>query len=540
MSVNLEEIKKDCVSQINQYVEMKTLEKSNADLLIKLISNAENPNEVISIFQLGSTYKRTGLHYDKRLEKFQGNTIKFFKKNKALSFSDGTALPHNKLIVGENYDALLNLLIEYRGKIDVIYIDPPYGKDSMGEFAKTNYDNAITRDNLLSMLHPRLLLAKQLLSPEGVIFVSIDDKNQAYIKCLMDEVFGETNFVSMVSRKTSEHVRVNALYQLQNLTDYILIYTQSKSNLVLNKKVVGEIEFNYEDENGKYYLKEFQNSGENGTRVARPNEYYPIYYNKISKTFSLEKQDDCIEILPKKVKSEDGRWLWSKKKFLKEKHLLTYKDGVIYRKCYYIEGQDILKYESYKNIFDTFLTRLGSNSLKSIGLDEKFDYSKPLELIIFLIKLIKNKNAIVLDFFAGSGTTGQAVLQANREDEGTRQFILCTSNEITQKTPNGVVLDVTSKRLKRVMTGSCYDGSTNFKWLEKNKPFGGSLDVFEIGEVANFAREKGKTPFDLIDETLYGKDKFSRAQDKIKWVCENFEITQELLKEKGESNVTRS
>lgn len=528
MSVNLEEIKKDCISQINQYVEMKALEKSNADLLIKLISNAENPNEVISIFQLGSTYKRTGLHYDKRLEKFQGNTIKFFKKNEALSFSDGTALPHNKLIVGENYDALLNLLIEYRGKIDVIYIDPPYGKDKMGEFAKTNYDNAITRDNLLSMLHPRLLLAKQLLSPEGVIFVSIDDKNQAYIKCLMDEVFGETNFVSMISRKTSEHVRVNALYQLQNLTDYILIYTQSKSNLVLNKKVVGEIEFNYEDENGKYYLKEFQNSGENGTRVARPNEYYPIYYNKISKTLSLEKQDDCIEILPKKVKSEDGRWLWSKKKFLKEKNLLTYKDGVIYRKCYYIEGQDILKYESYKNIFDTFLNRLGANSLKAIGLDEKFDYSKPLELIVFLIKLIKNKNAIVLDFFAGSGTTGQAVLQANREDEGTRQFILCTSNEITDKTPNGVVLDVTSKRLKRVMTGSCYDGSTNFKWLEKNKPFGGSLDVFEIKEVE--CRNKEELLKELNEE-FYGKNKIQNITDKLNWIYETFDITKSQLKE---------
>ena len=183
---------------------------------------------------------------------------------------------------------------------------------------------------------------------------------------------------------------------------------------------------------------------------------------------------------------------------------------------------------------------LGTENLKDILGENKLDFAKPVYLIDDIIKLHPNKNAIVLDFFAGSGTTGQAVLQANREDEGTRQFILCTSNEITQKTPNGVVLDVTSKRLKRVMTGSCYDGSTNFKWLEKNKPFGGSLDVFEIGEVANFAREKGKTPFDLIDETLYGKDKFSSAQDKIKWVCENFEITQELLKEKGESNVTRS
>ncbi len=87
----------------------------------------------------------------------------------------------HKLIIGDNYPALLNLLISYKRKIKVIYIDPPYGKDHLGEFAKTNYDNAITRDNLLSMLYPRLMLAKQLLRDDGVIFCSIDDRNQAYI-----------------------------------------------------------------------------------------------------------------------------------------------------------------------------------------------------------------------------------------------------------------------------------------------------------------------------------------------------------------------
>ncbi|GHU49544.1 hypothetical protein FACS189459_1360 [Bacilli bacterium] len=90
----------------------------------------------------------------------------------------------------------MNLLITHKNKIDVIYIDPPYGCDDMGEFAKTNYENQITRDNLLSMLEPRLILAKQLLSDEGVIFCSIDDKNQAYLKCLFDDEFGERNFIS--------------------------------------------------------------------------------------------------------------------------------------------------------------------------------------------------------------------------------------------------------------------------------------------------------------------------------------------------------
>ena len=136
-----------------------------------------------------------------------------------------------------------------------------------------------------------------------------------------------------------------------------------------------------------------------------------------------------------------------------------------------------------------------------------------------------NENAKILDFFAGSGTTGQAVLELNKEDGGQRQFILATSNEKTDTTPNGVISDVTSKRLKRVMTGECYDGTNNFKWLESNKPYGDNLDVYDIVEVANFEQTKDKTPFDVIDESLYGQEKLS-VNDKVKWVCENFDGTQ--------------
>lgn len=159
--------------------------------------------EAIAIAELGTTYKRTGLHFDKRLEKFE-DTIKYFTKNEKLSFSDDTDKEPHKLIIGDNYDALLNLLIQYKGKIDVIYIDPPYGKDNMGEFAKTNYENALTRDNLLSMMYPRLLIAKELLSSDGVIFCSIDDRNQAYVKCLFDEVFGESSFLFCIPRITKK------------------------------------------------------------------------------------------------------------------------------------------------------------------------------------------------------------------------------------------------------------------------------------------------------------------------------------------------
>ena len=182
------------IDEINKRVEDKILEQSNANLLIKLIKNADSLGEAVSIATLGTVYKKTGFHFTPKLEK-TGNTIHYFKKNEELSFHTDDTKPVNKLIIGDNYAALQNLLIQYKNQIDVIYIDPPYGKDSMGEFAKTNYDNAITRDNLLSMLYPRLQLAKQLMNDDGVIFCSIDDKNQAYVKCLFDEVFGEDAFL---------------------------------------------------------------------------------------------------------------------------------------------------------------------------------------------------------------------------------------------------------------------------------------------------------------------------------------------------------
>lgn len=123
------------------------------------------------------------------------------------------------------------------------------------------------------------------------------------------------------------------------------------------------------------------------------------------------------------------------------------------------------------------------------------------------------------------------MLELNKQDGGKRQFILATANEITETTPNGIVYDVTSKRLKRVMTGECYDGTSEFKWNEKNAPLGDNLDVYDIETVANFESTEGKTPFEVIDETLYGKKKLG-VKEKIQWVCENFEMTQKKLEDK--------
>lgn len=153
-----------------------------------------------------------------------------------------------------------------------------------------------------------------------------------------------------------------------------------------------------------------------------------------------------------------------------------------------------------------------------------------MNLIKHLIKLQYSNSFVVLDFFAGSGTTGQAVLELNKVDGGKRKFIVCTNNEITENNPNGIAYDVTSKRLKRVMTGSCYDGTNDFEWIKKNKPLGDNLDVYEIAEVSNSEQRSGKTPFEVIDETLYGQPRLL-PEEKIEWVCKNFEHTQKYLED---------
>ena len=528
---NLESIKKQLIETINKKLEDKIIEQSNADLIIKLINNADTVKEAVDIAALGTTYKKTGFHFDKRLDKIVNNgRIKYFKKNNELSFSDGSDKPVNKLIIGDNFDALQNLLIQYKNSIDVIYIDPPYGKDSMGQFAETNYNNALTRDNLLSMLYSRLVLAKELLSDDGVIFCSIDDRNQAYVKCLFDEVFGEKNFIAQFIWTNNEGGGGSDSKYVKIKHEYILCYAEDIQNVnTKNVSIEDEDRYKLEDEfikeRGKYQLVKLSSAS--------------IQYSS-SLDYEIEMPDKTIVKPIDNTDKKRACWRWSKKKlqwgiengfveFKKDKN----DKWQVYTKQYINcdkDGNIVKRTKTPLALINDFSSTQASNRLIEILGDKFFNYPKPVELIKWLI----DRNAVcnvILDFFAGSGTTGQAVLELNKEDGGNRQFILCQLNEVTDTTPNGIVKDVTSKRLKRVMTGECYDGNKDFDWIKKNDPLGGSLDVYEIADVANNESSEGQSPFDVIDETLYGKEKFSNLQDKIEWVCTNFENCQKELKE---------
>lgn len=509
----LKTCKNDLLKELQRRVDDKILEQNNYEILKKLIDKADSLDEAIMIAELGTTYKKTGFHFDKRLENMT-DTIKYFKRNDTLSFETDKTKKHHKLIIGDNYPALLNLLIEYKGCIDVIYIDPPYGKDNMGEFAKTNYENAITRDNLLSMLYPRLLLAKMLLSENGLIFCSIDDKNYAYVKGLFDDIFTESCFVNtFIWQKNSSNKTEKDKFTVNH--EYVLLYSKnSVRELHDTYKELAETSkkaYNKDDHDGRglyatVSLQKPQNPG--------PETSYD-YIDNSGKIWRCPPKG--WRMVEKKVRAleNDGR---------------LYLQGETLRvKDYWNERKNPGKR------IDTLWNDLPENSVASKELENIlgeaiFDNPKPIELVKRCID-ISDKSAIVLDFFAGSGTTGQAVLELNKDDGGNREFILCTNNEITELNPNGIAYDVTSKRLKRVMSGSCYDGSNDFDWLKNHTPLGENLDVFDIAEVSNFEATEGKTPFDVIDERLYGKDKFENIKDKIEWVCENFESTQKQLEE---------
>ncbi|MBQ8993348.1 MAG: site-specific DNA-methyltransferase [Turicibacter sp.] len=353
------------------------------------------------------------------------------------------------MIEGDNYEAQKVLQSTHKGMFDVIYIDPPYntGKEFVYNDRIVGKEDSYRHSKWLSFISKRLDLAYNLLSYDGVIFISIDDNEMAQLKLLCDELFGEHNLISIMPRKTVEHIRKTANHELQNLHDYVFFYAKDKQNVVLSKEYIGDKEYPHCDEKGNYLIKPFQNSGENGTREARPNLYYPIYYNKDTGLLSLNETPDSIKILPKKVKGKDGRWLWSKEKFLKDNDRLTLFKGSIYKKEYEWESVERGKYRTFKTWLDLYQNRVGSAVLNNLNLGDKFSYPKPLELIKFLINLKKDDSLIVLDFFAGSGTTGHAVLELNQEDGGNRQFILCTNNE------NNICEEVTYERLKKVVEG---------------------------------------------------------------------------------------
>lgn len=404
------------------------------------------------------------------------NTLRPLKE-KSINF-DTT---ENIYIEGDNLEALKILQESYLGKIKCIYIDPPYntGNDFIynDNFSKdlnqelldsgqideegnrlvvNNQSNGRFHSDWLSMMYPRLKLARNLLTTDGIIFISIDDFELNNLRKICDEIFGDENFVAICPRKTRGSATTKSDAELQKLNDYIVIYWKNKEFAKFNLKVVGQKKYPYQDDRGQYYTVPLQDNGPHGTRSARPNLFYPIYQTKDNRLVLNRETENDIKFIPDKHKNDDGRWMWSKEKFEKDWKDLCIKNGKVCIKHYYNKNEDQNQYRREKNWFDEYLNAKGTISLNNIiGVKGIFDNPKPVELIKLLIKMSTKDNDIIMDFFSGSATTAQAVLDINAEDKTSRKFIMvqlpeeCQENTEAYKNGFKTICDIGEERIKR-------------------------------------------------------------------------------------------
>lgn len=405
----------------------------------------------------------------------------------------------NKVIHGDNLEALKALLPEYEGKIDCIYIDPPYNtgnegwvyndnvnhpkiKKWLGEVVGKEGDDLTRHDKWLCMMYPRIKLLHQLLSPTGAIFISIDDNELSTLKMLCDEIFGVNNFLGLITRKQSSGSKNDTgNNKVITTADYILPY-RKKSFEFYPYQVKNKKKYSHKDEEGFFSTRALEMQGGGDTLPQRSKMGYSIYFNQEENDIKLlfdynlesnpvyEKENtDLISkgfkcYRPRKRGEELGIWRWGAETFQHrfDSNLVYFDKGRVFMKERAVEF--INKYP--EALLEDFLNTQGTNELKEIFGTKKFDFPKPPELIEFIISVSTDKNSIVLDSFAGSGTTAHAVLNLNKQDGGNRKFILVEMEDYANT--------ITAERVKRVIKGYGKDA-------KKTEGTGGSFDFYELG-----------------------------------------------------------
>lgn len=355
-----------------------------------------------------------------------------------------STLPYNIIIEGDNYHSLYALSFTHPKSIDVIYIDPPY---NTGKKREWKYNDSWVDENdkyrhskWLSFMSKRLRLAKNLLKNSGIIFISIDNNEVAQLKLLCDSIFGDKNFCGQIIwRKKSGGGQTDDFFVTEH--EYILCYRRTSSFVWVDETIpISSKGYKSEDDKGKYRLVKLAKWGSSAKREDRPTMYFPLT------------SPDKKKIYPIAPDGTPGRWRVGRKKMkslIDDEFVEWVEDNngiwTPYEKVYY-DGDDVktLKNRSiYYSVAETGdATRLLT---KIFGKKDVFENPKPIELIKELLS--HSQNAIVLDFFAGSASTGHAVLDMNKEDGGNRRFILCTNNE------NSICTEVTYPRIEKVIKG---------------------------------------------------------------------------------------
>lgn len=489
---------------------------------------------------------------------------------KLYTYTNGTQteekekISENKIIHGDNLEALKSLLPEYEGKIKCIYIDPPYNtgnegwvyndnvndpkiKKWLGQVVGKESEDLSRHDKWLCMMYPRLKLLHKLLANDGAIFISIDDNEQANLKLICDEIYGAGNFVNNIiwQKKTG----ASDAKTIANIIEYVLIY--SKNNNVIfnkNKESYDLKRYKYKDEffeqRGPYYIDNLDRGG--------------LQYSD-SLNFKIKCPDGTFTYPNgRKEYFNDGWiWKWGKEKikwalqnnFLEFRKSKNKKSGwaVCYKNYLKVDNTNITieRAAPKKNLITDVLNANAASDLKNL-FDNKnvFNYSKPVNLIYNILNFIKyEKNSIILDSFAGSGTTAHAVLNLNKQDGGNRKFILVEMEDYAES--------ITAERVKRVISGygegnKAVEGTGgDFSYYELGKPLFLEENILneEVGE--DKIREyiwysEVKTPYQKQEENyLLGKQYqtayyFYYDKEKLTTLDENFLRT---LKTKAEQYI---
>ncbi|MEW6608252.1 MAG: site-specific DNA-methyltransferase [bacterium] len=406
------------------------------------------------------------------------------KKDKSLT--DKVSLNDNLILHGDNLKNLKALLPTYTGKVKCIYIDPPYNTGNERWVYNDNVNSpmmqewlgkVVDRDDLtrhdkwLCMMTPRLKLLRELLREDGVIFVSIDDNEVHHLRMLMDEVFGEGNFITqLIWRKRAGGGSDSKYISVEH--EYCILYTKSIDKteikrLELDDKTLRNYPYEdgYVNTRGKYCLKPLHNDGlqdspglhydiecPDGT-LLKGMEHQWVYSES---TFKDKLKDGRIEF----KKSKNGWKIYYKVYLNEEKGKLVYdEEGNIVQR----------KRKPFSILYEVSLNKDGNADLAAISMDKKFDYPKPVDLIKHLLKLGTDKEGIVLDSFAGSGTTAHAVLDLNKEDGGNRKFILVECEDYADR--------ITAERVRRVIKGV-----PNARDEKLRNGLGGTFSYFELGD----------------------------------------------------------
>ena len=388
----------------------------------------------------------------------------------------------NLYIEGDNLEVLKLSQETYLGKIKMIYIDPPYNTgndfvynddfsqdadDYMSNSGQTDEEGnrlvANTESNgrfhtdWLNMMYPRLKLARDLLSDDGVIFISIDDNEVENLKKVCDEIFGECNFVAQLTTVMNLKGN-NDEFGFAGTHEYSLVYMKDKDSVFdLNGVPLTEEdkkEYTLSDEKGKFKKgATLMRTGEAGAREKRPKGYYPIYVSKDLKSLNITRQaSDDYEVYPKTVDGKEMSWRRSPEFLLKTKDefiITKTNNGISFNKKQRLED-DIRRGKKAKTLFykPEYSSGNGTSLIKELFNGRLFDNPKPLTLIKDMLSIGSSNNVdmdndislisseestIVLDFFSGSATTAQAVMQLNAEDGGNRKFIMVQLPELCDK-----------------------------------------------------------------------------------------------------------